>query len=852
VFRPGAVLVGAICAGAARLVAQVTTHPATDTALITWGPPPPGTAHAERVRTFAITHQVVHVRFDWRRHAVVGTTTLGVTALDNVPTTRVVALDAVGMTIGAVTGATGRPLPFSYDGHTLTVRLPTALRAAPTTITIAYETVRPPKGAYFIDRRHVMWTQGATEETRYWLPTYDYPNGKETWEIYVRTARGEQALSNGRLVGSHDVGGETEWHWSEDLPASTYLMTVVTGPYTVLEDHWRGVPVDYWVYPDSSAAGWRGFGHTPSAIDLFSRLTGVDFPWAKYDQIVAPDFIFGGMENVTATTQSDDGILHPAWAEPERNADGLVSHELAHEWYGDDLTTRSWAHIWLNEGFATFMEQIHREVTRGVDAGALDRADAERQVVEGDRKERRPLVYDRWVDDPIELFGGGHIYPKGAIVLQMLRHALGDSTFWAAMHRYTVDHAFGSVESADLERAFEQTTGRDLTTFFRQWVYGAGLPAFRVAYAIDSTTSVTTSGTPSLTPSVTITARQVQPRDSLTGFFDANVDVVVLTDKGPVRGVMAVRGESSAVTLPLPAPPRAIRWDSGRWLLQVYDFPRPTAMLAYQLAHDPDVLGRLEAIALLERTETDDIAAGPAIVETAMSAIIAAVRDSSWAVRAATVEGLPPLAEATSPHGAQALAALLAATHDVDSRVRTAAASHLLGDFPGATPRLRELATTDSSAYVRGAALSALAAADSAVALPLIREALARDSWTDIDRRLALAALFRTHDTSVVTVAERYFGPATPRGTRRQALTVAVGAARSGAGSGPGGRVAEVAERIEPLLADEDSFVREYAATALGALGDAAAIPWLEHRRAVEPSARVLQAVDGALAALRR
>jgi aminopeptidase N len=823
--------------GAAPLAAQ-TASPTSDGTLMTWGPPPPGTAHGERERTFAIVHQVIHVRFDWRRHAVVGTTTLDVAALAETAPTREVALDAVGMTIGAVTGGTGRPLPHTYDGRTLTVRLSAALRAPPgaaTTITIAYQTVRPAKGAYFIDRRHVMWTQGATEETRYWVPTYDYPNGKETWEIYVRTARGEQALSNGRLIGSRDIGGETEWHWSEAHPASTYLMTVVTGPYTVLEDHWRGVPVDYWVYPDSVAAGRRGFGSTPAAIDLFSRLTGVDFPWEKYDQIVAPDFIFGGMENVTATTQADDGILHPAWADPERNADGLVAHELAHEWYGDYLTTRSWADIWLNEGFATFMEQVHREVTKGIDAGALDRADAERQVVEGDRHERRPLVYDRWVADPIELFGGGHIYPKGAIVLQMLRHRVGDSTFWAAMHRYTVDHAYGSVVSADLEHAFEQTTGGDLTTFFRQWVSGAGMPAFRVAYAIDSTTA----GTSSLTPSVTITARQVQPRDSLTGFFDAQVDIVVLTDKGPVRGVMAVHGESSAVTIPLPAPPRAIRWDSGRWLLQVYDFPRPTAMLAYQMAHDPDVLGRLEAIELLERPSADTAAA---------SAMIAAAQDSGWAVRAAAIEAMPLVVGAQSPHRAEALATLLAATRDRDSRVRTAAAMPLLVDETrGGADRLRELATTDSSAYVRGAALSALAYADTTIAMPLIREALGRESWTDIDRRLALAALLRTHDTSVVTVAERFLGPATPRATRRQALTVLMGAAMAA-----GGRAPDVARRIEPLLADEDGFVRESAATALGGLGQASAIPYLERRRAVEPDGRVLQAIDRALAALRR
>src|ERR1700722_10200590 len=650
-------------------------------ALIRWGDLPQGIAHAERVRTFQIKHQVVHVEFDWRRHAVVGSTTLTVAGLPDAPgagtPTRDVPLDAVDMTIGAATSATGKPLAHSYDGHTLTLRVPASLTPAlAQTFTVAYEALRPKKGAYFIDRRHIVWTQGETEDTRYWVPTYDYPNGKETWEFYIRTAKGEKALSNGRLVGSRDVNGQTEWHWSQERPASTYLMTAVTGDFTVLQDKWRTVPVDYWVYPDSVQAGWRGFGHTPNAITLFSTKTGVDYPWAKYDQIVAPDYIFGGMENVSATTQNDDAILHPAWAEPERNADGLMAHELGHQWYGDYVTTRSWAHVWLNEGFATFMEQTHHETTFGADEGAIDRLEAQQGVIDADRRARRPLVYDRYVTDPLELFLSGHIYPKGATVLQMLRHQLGDSLFWSAMHRYTVDHALSTAETADLEKAFTETTGRDLSGFFKQWVYQAGLPAFRASYSVDSAQH-----------QVTLVARQVQPRDSLTGFFDASVDVAVLTDAGPVRGVMPVHGDSSSVTLTVSAVPRAVRWDTGRWLLQVYDFPRPTAMLAYQLEHD-EVTGRIEAVDLLRQRPAD-----PAAV-AALAA--AATHDAFWDVRAAAVAALPATASVD---------ALGIASHDADSRVRQAAA-RALGPARG-TARLHEMAQGDSSLYVRSAALMA-------------------------------------------------------------------------------------------------------------------------------------------------
>ncbi|HWZ58116.1 MAG TPA: M1 family aminopeptidase [Gemmatimonadaceae bacterium] len=782
-------------------------------ALIAWGPPPPGAAHAERVRTYAIRHQIVNVQFDWRRHAVVGSTTLTVTGLSGAPATREVALDAVDMTISTVTSAAGKPLSHTYDGHTLTVRVPASLTtASATTFTVAYETVRPKKGAYFIDRRHVVWTQGCTEDTRYWVPTYDNPNGKETWEFYIRTAKGEKALSNGRLVGSRDVDGQTEWHWSEDRPASTYLMTAVTGDFVVLQDRWRTVPVDYWVYPDSVQAGWRGFSHTPNAIDLYSTKIGIDYPWEKYDQVVAPDFIFGGMENVTATTQTDDGILHPAWAEPQQNADGLMAHELGHQWFGDYVTTRTWAHAWLNEGFATFMEQIHRDVTLGADEGALDRLRAQRQAIQLDQRGRRPLVYDRYVTDPLELFDG-QIYPKGATVLQMMRHQLGDSLFWVGMHRYAVDHAYGTVESADLERAFEQASGRDLTGFFKQWVYGAGLPAFRVSYTVDSARQNGSTA-------VTVVARQVQPRDSLTGYFDANVDVAVWTDAGVVRGVMPVHGDSSSVTLTVSGTVRAIRWDSGRWLLQVYDFPRPTAMLVYQLAHD-DVTGRLEAIELLQQRAADPVAAA--------ALATAATHDPFWYARTQAVTALP----------ATAGDVVLAASRDADSRVRQAGAKALR-----ATARLHDMAEGDSSLFVRGAALMALAGIDTGAAIPLIHEALGWDSWTDLTRTQALHALGLTHAPSGYTTAETYLGPSTKRSTRVEAIALlaSTGAGREGEASG----------LLVPLLNDDDMFVRASVADALGRLGATSSIAPLQARRAIEAQGRVVESIDRAVAKLGR
>src|SRR5947209_5412229 len=426
----------------------------------------------------------------------------------------------------------GTSLRFNYSNNYLSIQLPRPLASGQKiSFTVDYKGADRTKGAYFRPGKHIVWTQGETEDTHYWVPTYDFPNDKTTWEFYIWTRKDERALSNGRLAGSRAVGDSIEWHWVQDKPASTYLMTCVIGDYVVLQDTpWRDVPIGYWTYPDSVEAARRGFAKTPQAVDVFSRKTGVPYPWAKYDQIVIPEFQYGGMENVTATSQNDAEILHPTWSEPQANSVDLMSHELGHQWFGDLLTTRSWAHIWLNEGFATFMEEIFHEENFGPDEGAYDRLLAHEQAIEGDRRARRPIVWGKWVNDPIEVFFTGHIYQKGATVLQMLRHQLGDSVFWRGINRYATSHAYDNVVSDDLRRAFEEATGTDLKAFFGQWVYGAGFPVFQVSSNYDRAAR-----------RLIIDAREIQARDSLTGFFDVDVDVEARTDSGVVRFVVPVR-----------------------------------------------------------------------------------------------------------------------------------------------------------------------------------------------------------------------------------------------------------------------------------------------------------------------
>jgi aminopeptidase N len=700
--------------------------------LVTWGPPPRGTAHAERARTFDLRHQDTRLRIDWTRRALIGSTTLTIAAL-NAPL-ETVKLDAVNMTISGVTDSRGARLRHTADGRSLSITLsPPLTPGATTSFTVNYETVGPQKGFYFIDRVRAFWTQGETEDTRYWVPTYDYPNDKATWEFRITVPRGHKALSNGRLVGTRETADGTEWHWSLEHPASTYLMSAAGGNYEILRDQHDATPVSYWTYPDSVDAAWRGFGKTPRMMEIFAARIGVPYPWTKYDQIVAPDFIFGGMENVTATTQNDNAILWPRSAEPHQNSDGLVSHELAHQWFGNSLTMRDWSHIWLNEGFAVFMETVYFEGAGEADRATIDRRNNVNQGIGADRRARRPLVYDRWERDPLELFFSGHIYPKGGAVLYMLRRELGDSLFWRGINDYTTRHAFASVVSDDLRASMERVSGRDLTDFFRKWVYGAGFPAFRVSHAYSVADR-----------RLTLEAQEVQPRDSLTGFFDPTVDVEVLTDAGAVAGRLAVRNGRGTLALDLPAAPRAIIWDKGNWLIDVVDFPRSTAMIAYQLLNSDDIAARYDAQEILVARAPDRFA---------LAALARSARSNRyWGTRARAITFLQSF-----PTDTTVRRLLIEASADTDPRVRDAAA-RALARYTGADimERLRVLATTDSSLFVRAHALASYATVGKESALPLIREVIATPSWRDRLREPVIAALNALDHPEAKSLAAQY------------------------------------------------------------------------------------------------
>jgi aminopeptidase N len=540
------------------------------------------------------------------------------------------------------------------------------------------------------------------------------------------------------------------WHWSQEKPASTYLYSVVVGPFTVLKDEWRGKPVEYWTYPDTQASAWRSFGETPAMIELYSEVLGVPFQWDKYDQSIIPDFTYGGMENVSATTQTDLALI-PVADLTDADARGLNAHELAHQWFGDLTTTANWANIWLNEGITTYMESVQEEKTRGWDAAERNWYSEQEQAMQADQNEVRALVWGKYQGtDPIALFFSGHVYPKGAQLAHQLRRLLGDSVFWAGMHRFLVDNAYKPVTTADYAVAMEKTCRCDLDWFFDQWAYGIGYP--KVRFSRHWAAAIKT---------LHVVVTQVQPIDSVHPIFQFPATLRVVTRDSVVRQEIMVRHQTDTFAVALPSEPLSFRFDEGGWLLGTVAGDLSPAELSQMAKHDLDIRGRRWALAQLADSHDSTAAA--------TRAFVVLNEHSEW-LREVALRGM------AGDTGAVSRAVVVSALRDPEAAVRAQALGALaLADSARGGVQATTLATattlqsTDPSNTVRRAALEVIARAHGKDAVDLLVAATAPDQsfYTRITSAQLLSQL---RDPKALNALERLTAATEDRNLRTTGL----------------------------------------------------------------------------------
>lgn len=445
----------------------------------------PGKTDFNRPQTYDVQHYVLRVGFDRAAKKVLGDTTVRLKPLK--PGFNTVELDAVGLNFEAVLlEPSGAPLKFSAGADKVAVTLDRSYSPSDEiALRFKYTTV-PKKGIYFVGERREgeqlihgpqVWTQGEPEEARHWFPSFDFPSDKATTEQIITAPKGETVIGNGLLTDrTENSDGTATYHYRMPIPHSTYLVSFVVGTYEKIADKYKNVELGYYVYPGGEYIVPLAYGKTKDMLRAFEELTNLEYPFNKYDQTIVSGFTFGGMENITATTMADTEIMLAGFDFARGPVEDLVSHELAHSWFGNLVTMKNWSELWLNEGFATYLEAASREKLYGrEDYIRKIRSDADQFIADDAVNKRRHGLVNKIAKPDDSLFDVT-TYQKGGAVLHTLREEIGTEAFWKGANVYLNRHKFGNVETSDLKKAMEEASGKDLTWFFDQWVYGAGHP----------------------------------------------------------------------------------------------------------------------------------------------------------------------------------------------------------------------------------------------------------------------------------------------------------------------------------------------------------------------------------------
>jgi aminopeptidase N len=753
-----------------------------------------------RSRDYDLQHSKIALRFDLEQKKVLGEVTHSLSILRN--GTAKIVFDSSGLTIQKVT-VNKAAAKFETTADKLIIPLAAEAKSGDKLeITIRYEG-KPTKGMYFIlpdkdypDRPSQIWTQGESEDTHYYLPTYDYPNDRLTTETILTVPASWITVSNGKLMSVSDAGkGLKTWYWKESVPSSTYLITVVAGEFDEVKDSWRGIPVTYYAPKGRGDRLPVNYSRTPAMMELFSKKFGVDYPWEKYAQVMVDDFVAGGMENSSATTNTSTSLTHPKLA-PEyfTGEDDLISHELGHQWFGDLVTCKDWGDIWLNEGFATFLETVWTEAHFGNDQADYERWSNAREWFRSNNLWTKPIVRHDF-DDSSEF--DGNAYGKGGWVLYMLRHQLGEDGFYRGIKHYLEVNRGKNVVTADLAKAIEEAAHTNVDQFFSQWLYGAGAPKFDLSYTYDTEKH-----------EVVLNVQQTQKVEGRVGLFRVPVEVEITTAAGPKLYNVTVSKDKQTFPLPADAAPLMVLFDKGGHILKSAEFHKEKKEWLYQLKHATDLADRADAVVALGKLKND---------EEVVAALGDTLRtDKAWGVRATAADTLGQL------DGVSASKLLLAALDSSDKPWVRSRVVSALGDFKddaAVAAKLEVIAKQDESYRARAAALQALGRLKGPKVFETLDATVAGDSPDGFLRNAALRALGSLGDDKAVPLLLQWSAPGKPIDSRTAAIRSLASLQKDNK---------DITKQLAGYLTEPHFPVRMAAIFALGGRGDATAIHALE------------------------
>ncbi len=632
---------------------------------------------ASRTILTDIEHTQLKVNFNWAASQMNGVATI--TCSPHFYTTDSLILDAQSMEILDVK-LNGKPLGYKYtDAKKLRIGLDKAYtRDDQYKVVIKYiakpeeklvegsSAISSDKGLFFINPQNKgggempqIWTQGETQSNSVWFPTIDSPNQKTTQEIYMTVDNKYKTLSNGLLISSKENNDGTRTdYWKQDLPHAPYLVMMAVGEFSIIKDSYTKsdgtvIPVNYYVEPEWKDDAKAIFGRTPEMMDFFSELLGVEYPWAKYDQIVVRQYVSGAMENTTATVFGD--FVYKTEQELlDSDDDATIAHELFHHWFGDLVTLESWSNLPLNESFANYSQYLWDEHYWGEDEADYNaQKEAEGYFRSAAQKGYHPMIWYAY-ENQEDMFDAT-AYNRGGRVLHMLRTYLGDDAFFASLKLYLTRFAYKTAEIADLRQAFEEVSGEDLNWFFNEWFFASRFPILDISQEVGDGT-------------VTIKIKQTQDLDKAP-LYKLPMKIGVYANGMKMTHKVVVDKNINTFTFQFDGELQNIIVDEDRVILGKFQHKKPREYYVHQYYHGPKFKDREEALIYGSRLRKP----------VAEQMILDALEDNFWYIRKLAISKLSKVSSERAPEVYEQLTFM--AECDVDSKVRAAAASALGSNY---------------------------------------------------------------------------------------------------------------------------------------------------------------------------
>jgi aminopeptidase N len=496
----------------------------------------------------------------------------------------------------------GKETPFTTNKEGLTIKFLQAVDwNKEYKLEISYEAT-PRKGLYFVGwnvtgantekdnyfTRKQIWTQGQGTDNRYWIPCYDDVNDKMVTETTITFDSSYTVISNGTLKEKKkNTDGSYSWHYAMNKPMVPYLIMIAVDKFAYKDYKSKnGLISRQYYYADKPETVIPTYSYSAEMMDWLVKETGVAYPWPTYCNVPVQDFMYGAMENTTATVYGDF-YLCDSRTVLERGYTGTNAHELTHQWFGDYITEYSAQHHWLHESFATYYSKQFLHSVYGEDYYQWAKRGESNQAINADRENRFPVAHSTG--------GSARHYPKGSFVIDMIRYVVGDSVYKRCITNYLKKHAYSNVSNHDFMYAFMETAGVNLDWFFDEWVYRSGFPNYQVSYTRQNGNAI-------------FYVNQLQKTDNLTSYFKMPLVFEVHFKDGSSsikKAWLSHANDTVYVTAPDDKEIDFTLFDPSGNVIKTVDFKKSYEELCAQAERAQNMIDRYDALVALREFEVE-------------------------------------------------------------------------------------------------------------------------------------------------------------------------------------------------------------------------------------------------------